>query len=137
MAISRSVFEGRCHQVPRLATKSIQYPSSPKGHITKGSLSKPPEPLQMKSVWGISPKGVSGKPDFFLIELPIGIAYWPLFIPLGITRAYSFRLECRWLSDLASSRKHKVEDLRAALASRSGACNLVFPERCKVRKPLG
>ena len=25
--------------------------------------------------------------------LPIGIAYWPLFIPLGITRAYSFHLE--------------------------------------------
>ena len=38
-------------------------------------------------------KGVSGKSDFFCIVLPIGIAYWPLFIPLGIIRAYSFRLE--------------------------------------------
>ena len=52
MTISWSVFEGRCHQVPRLATKSIRHPPRPKGRITKGSLSKPPEPLRWKSVWG-------------------------------------------------------------------------------------
>ena len=52
MTISRNVFEGRCHQVPRLATKSIRDPPRRKGQITKGSLPKPPEPLQMKSVWG-------------------------------------------------------------------------------------
>ena len=50
---SRGVFEGRCHQVPRLATKSIRHPPRTGGRTTKGSLSKPPEPLQMKSVWGI------------------------------------------------------------------------------------
>ena len=44
--ISRGVFEGRCHQVPRLATKSIRHPPSPKGSTAKGSLSKPPEPLR-------------------------------------------------------------------------------------------
>ena len=54
--ISRRVFEGRCHQVPRLATKSIRHPPRTGGSITKGSLSKPPEPLQMKSVWGIKHK---------------------------------------------------------------------------------
>ena len=44
--ISRGVFEGRCHQVPRLATKSIRYPPRRWGRIAKGSLSKPPEPLR-------------------------------------------------------------------------------------------
>ena len=53
MTISRGVFEGRCHQVPRLATKSIRHPPRGKQGTTKGSLPKPPEPLQMKSVSGI------------------------------------------------------------------------------------
>ena len=46
MTISRGVFEGRCHQVPRLATKSIRHPPRRQQVITKGSLSKPPEPLR-------------------------------------------------------------------------------------------
>jgi len=52
--ISRDAFEGRCHQVMCMATKSIRYHMSPKRHITKGTLSKPPEPIQMKSGWGIN-----------------------------------------------------------------------------------
>ena len=36
-------------------------------------------------------KGVSGKSGFFLIVLPIGIAYWPLLFPCGRTGpCYSF-----------------------------------------------
>ena len=49
--ISRSVFDCRCHQVQRLRTKSIRYPPGRQHDATKGSLPKPPDPLQMKSDW--------------------------------------------------------------------------------------
>ena len=48
---------------------------------------------QFKKNRNISEWGIGKIRVFFCIVLPIGIAYWPLFIPLGITRAYSFRLE--------------------------------------------
>ena len=98
MTISRNVFEGRCHQVPRLLTKSIRDPPRRKGQTTKGSLPKPPEPLQMKSVWGTSSKMLSNATWFrqHVPNLPNLPTYQPTFIFIFISCACTTLLCMLW-----------------------------------------